>query len=82
MAHKEIDNIKYISFPFRTRDDDDSDIEFDDERNVANPPYPSYARELSEARARQRLEVVERDRAISTWNTSINKNRRRIRYSK
>lgn len=71
--YKKIDNINYFSLPYRTRDDDDddSDIDFDDERNVANPPYPSYLWELSEARARQRLEEVERDQAILTWNASI-----------
>jgi hypothetical protein len=70
-AYQEIDNIHYFSLPFRTRDDDDddSDVDFDDERNVANPPYPSYLWELSELRVRQRLEAVERNRAILTWNS-------------
>ena len=67
--YKKFDNINYFSFPFRTRDDEDeSDI---DERNIVNPPssYPPYHWDLAEARARQRLEVEERDQAILTWNT-------------
>jgi hypothetical protein len=35
-------NIYYHCLPFRTRDDiddDESDRDFDDERNIADPPY-------------------------------------------
>jgi hypothetical protein len=71
-AYQAIDNIYYFSLPFRTRDDDDeSDVDFDDDRNVENPPYPSYLWELSELRARQHLEAVERNHAIATWNSGV-----------
>jgi hypothetical protein len=70
-AYQAIDNIHYFFLPFCTRDDDDGDVDFDDERNVANPPYPSYLWELSELRARQRLEAVERNRVIVTWNSGV-----------
>ena len=40
----------------RDDDNDESDVDFDDDRNVANPPYPSYLWELSELRAHQHLE--------------------------
>ena len=63
--------IKYFSFPFCTRDDEDeSDVEFDDERNIVIPPYPSYHWDFVEARVRQRLEAEERDQAILTWNVT------------
>jgi hypothetical protein len=72
LAYQAIDNIYYFSLPFRTRDDDDeSDIDFDNDRNVANPPYPSYLWELSELRARQHLGAVERNHAITTWNSGV-----------
>ena len=74
-AYQQINNIYYFSLPFRTRDDDDdddeSDVDFDDDRNIANPPYPSYLSELSELRAHQHLEAVERNRAIVTWNSGV-----------
>jgi hypothetical protein len=72
-AYQAIDNIYYFSLPFRTRDDDDdeSDVDFDNDRNVANPPYPSYLWELSELRARQDLEAIERNHAIATWNSGV-----------
>lgn len=70
--YKAFGNIGYFVLPFRTRDDDDeSDRDFDDDRNIANPPYPSYLWELSEFRQRQRLEAVERDRTIVAWNSGI-----------
>ena len=70
-AYQAIDNIYYFSLPFRTREDDDeSDVDFDDDKNIANPPYPSYLWELSELRARQHLEV-ERNHAIATWNSGV-----------
>jgi hypothetical protein len=73
LAYQQINNIAYFSLPFRTRDDDDdkSDVDFDDDRNIANPPYPSYLWELSEMRAYQHLEAVERNRAIVTWNSGV-----------
>ncbi|KAF8231487.1 hypothetical protein L208DRAFT_1469460 [Tricholoma matsutake] len=63
-AYQQINNIAYFSLPFHTRDDDEdeSDVDFDDDRNIANPPYPSYLWELSEMRAYQHLEAVERNR--------------------
>ena len=64
-----IDN---VFLPFRIRDDDDeSDTDFDDERIILNPPYPSYLWEIAEARARQHFEAVQHDRAIVTWNSRI-----------
>ena len=62
-------NIHYFVLPFRTRDDVDvgNDRDFDDDRNIANPPYPSYLWELSELRERQRLEAIERHRTIVAW---------------
>ena len=71
--YQQINNIYHFSFPFRTRDDDDkeSDVDFDDERNIANPPYPSYLWDLSELRALQHLEAVERNHAIVTWNSGV-----------
>ena len=67
-------NIRHFSFPFHTREeaeDDESDFDFDCERNIANPPYPSYLIELAEARERQRMEDEERNRAIAAWNSKV-----------
>jgi hypothetical protein len=67
-----INNIHYFVLPSHTRDDDDeSDIDFDDDRNIANPPYPSYLWELSELRERQRLEAVERHHTIVAWSSGV-----------
>lgn len=73
--YKAINNINNFSFPFCTRDDNnDSDIDFDDERNIVDPPYPSYLWDLAFARAHRHMEVLERDQAILTWNASITTN--------
>ncbi|KAF5373230.1 hypothetical protein D9615_007414 [Tricholomella constricta] len=70
--YQQIDNIQHFVMPFRTRDDDDDgDVDFDDEGNVTNPPYPSYLWELSEARERRRLDAIERNRAIMAWNSGV-----------
>ena len=71
--YQAFNNIDYFVLPFRTRDDDDdeSDRDFDDDRNIANPPYPSYLWELSEFRERQRLEAIERHRSIVAWNSEV-----------
>jgi hypothetical protein len=70
--YKQIENIYHFTVPFRTGDDDDeSDFDFVDERNNANPPYPSYPIELVEARARQHLEDAERNCAIAEWNSRV-----------
>ncbi len=69
--YKEIENINFFTLPFRTEDDDESDFDFDDERNIANPPYPSYLVELAEARVRQRMEDAERNSAIAEWNSRV-----------
>jgi hypothetical protein len=66
-----IDNIHYFVFPFHTRDDDDDDRDFDDDRNLANPPYPSYFWDLYQMRNRERLEAEERNRDIVTWNPGV-----------
>jgi hypothetical protein len=73
-AYTDTHNICYFTCPFRTRDDDDdneSDIDFDDERSITNPPYPSYLWELAEVRARQYLEIAERNRGVLTWNFEV-----------
>jgi hypothetical protein len=69
--YRAFDNIYYFALPFRTRDDEDdtSDRDFGDERNIENPPYPSYRLELAAFRACQRLEAAERDHAIVAWNS-------------
>lgn len=72
--YRQIPNIYYFTVPFRTREEvenDESDFDFDDERNIANPPYPSYLIELAEARERQHLEDVERNQAIVAWNSEV-----------
>ena len=72
--YHQIQNIYYSALPFRTREDeedDESDRDFDDERNIANPPYPSYLNELAEAKMRQRLEDAERNQAIVEWNSEV-----------
>ncbi|KAM6493643.1 hypothetical protein JOM56_010004 [Amanita muscaria] len=72
--YKQIQNICYFSLPFRTREeaeDEEIDFDFDDERNIANPPYPSYPIELAEATARQHLEDAERNRDIGAWNSNV-----------
>ncbi|KAF9508913.1 hypothetical protein BS47DRAFT_1384578 [Hydnum rufescens UP504] len=53
--YQAVANIFHFALPFRTRDDDDdeSDRDFDDERNIADPPYPSYLWELAEFRLKQ-----------------------------
>ena len=69
--YRDIPYIQYFVHPFRTRDDDESDRDFDDERNIKDPPYPSYRFELAQWRAFQRLEAVERNRAIEEWNSGV-----------
>jgi hypothetical protein len=69
--YKSIKHIRYFVLPFRTRDDDESDRDFDDERNIADPPYPSYHFELAQWRAFQRLEAVERNHAIEEWKSGV-----------
>jgi len=66
--YQPFNNIHY--FVLRDDDDDESDRDFDD-RNISNPPYPSYLWELSELRERQRLEAVEHHRTIVTWNSDV-----------
>jgi hypothetical protein len=71
--YRTFNNIYHFVLPFRTRDDDDdeSDRDFDDERNIANPPYPSYPLELAEFRLRQHLEALEHDHTIMAWNSGV-----------
>jgi hypothetical protein len=73
VAYQNFANVNYFVRPFRTADDDDdeSDRSFDDPRNIANPPYPSYLIELSELRARQHSEEEERRHAIVAWNSGV-----------
>jgi len=41
--YRNVANIYYPTRTFRTEDEDyDDDFEFDDERNIQDPPYPSY----------------------------------------
>ena len=70
--YQHVENINHFTFPFCTKDDnDESDFDFDDERNIADPPYPSYLIELAEARARHHLEDVERNSAIMAWSSRV-----------
>ena len=69
--YKNIEHIRYFVLPFRTRDNDESDWDFDDERNIEDPPYPSHLIDLSQWRALQRLRAVERNRAIEEWNSGV-----------
>jgi hypothetical protein len=72
--YKQIQNICYISLPFRTREEvegEEIDLDFDDEINIANPPYPSYHIELAEATARLHLEDAERNCDIVAWNSRV-----------
>jgi hypothetical protein len=66
---REFGNISYFVRPSDDGDDDDddSDRDFDDPRNIANPPYPGYLFDLSQSKALQRLEKAERQRAILAW---------------
>ncbi|KAF5376936.1 hypothetical protein D9615_007294 [Tricholomella constricta] len=77
-AYQALANIHYLSLPFRTREEEEeegevgeSDVDFDDERNIANPPYPSYPWDLARSRARRHLEEEERERAIASWNSDV-----------
>ena len=67
----EIPQIHYFVLPFRTRDDDESDRDFDDERNIKDPSYPSYLFDLAQSRAFQCLEAVERNHAIEEWYSGV-----------
>jgi hypothetical protein len=71
--YQAVKNIFHFALPFRTRDDDDdeSDRDFDDDRNIADPPYPSYLSELAEFRVRQRLEALVLDQSIMAWNSGV-----------
>ncbi|KAJ3502084.1 hypothetical protein NLJ89_g9045 [Agrocybe chaxingu] len=71
-TYRQIPNIDHYSLPIRTKDDeDDSDIDFDDERNIENPPYPSYFWDLAASKAHQYLEAQERDSAIAKWTSGV-----------
>ena len=73
--YREISNITHFAFPFRTFDDDDdddeSDIEFDDPRNIENPPYPSYFWDLAAYRAGQCLNEEESRRRVAAWRSDV-----------
>jgi hypothetical protein len=66
----DIENITYFVRPGDDDDDDDdddSDRDFDDPRNIADPPYPGYLFDLGQLRQLQRLEKAERQQAILAW---------------
>lgn len=77
--YRNFGNVSYFVRPFHTgdggddsdEDDDESDRDFDDLRNIADPPYPSYFWDLAQARALQRLEEAERHQAILAWNSHV-----------
>ena len=72
--YKAFENILYFTHPFRTEeeDDDESDsMDFDDERNIQDPPYPSYFHDLCLFRAAKSLEEDERRQAVKTWRTGL-----------
>ena len=67
-------NIYHFVQPFRMRDgieDEESDRDFDDDRNIPDPSYPMYLRDLSELRECQRLEGIEHHRGIVAWSSSV-----------
>ena len=70
--YQEIQNIYAFVFPFCTCDDeDDSDRCFDDERNMKDPPCPSYFWDLARFQQSERLEAEERNQAIMDWSSGI-----------
>ena len=70
--YKDLANINHINLPFRTEDDDDDDDpEFDDPRNVEDPPYPSYLLDLAWSRRCQEVEEVEQRQDIERWRSVI-----------
>ena len=71
---REFSNISYFVQPGDSDDDDDdddSDRDFDDPRNIADPPYPGYLFDLNQSRALQHLEKAERHQAILAWNSGV-----------
>jgi hypothetical protein len=71
--YQDINNIAYFVNPFSTGedDDDDCDIDFNDDANLSNPPYPSYLWDLRELREHEHLEAEERNRDIVGWNSGV-----------
>jgi len=71
--YQAFNNIHYFVLPFHIRDNDndESDRNFDNDRNISNPPYPSYLWELSELREHQHLEAVECHHTIAAWNSDV-----------
>jgi len=47
-GYKGLQKIEHFLFPIRTTDDDDDDRNFDDPRNIEDPPYPSGPRLVKE----------------------------------
>ncbi len=67
-GYKGLQNIRHFLFPIRTTDDDDDDdLDFDDPRNIDDPPYPSYLLDLAWSRRCQQLEEQQRRQAIEGW---------------
>ena len=68
----DLQNIYAFILPFRTdEDEDDSDRDFDDERNIEDPPYPSYYWDLAQLRRSERLEAKEHDDTIMNWRSLV-----------
>ena len=63
----DLQNIYAFILPFRT----DEDENFDDERNIEDPPYPSYYWDLAQLRRSERLEAKERDDTIMNWRSLV-----------
>ncbi len=70
-AYKGIQNIEYFVLPIHTRDDDDDDPDFDDPRNIEDPPYPSYLLDLAWSRRCSQLEGEKRRQAIESWRSVV-----------
>jgi hypothetical protein len=70
--YKAFENILYFTHPFHTEEDDDDEcFDFDDERNIQDPPYPSYFHDLCLYWVGQLLEEDERCKAVRTWRTGL-----------
>jgi len=67
--YKSLPNINHFDMPFRTEDDDDR--EFDDPRNIEDPPYPSYLLDLAWSRRCQEVEEAEQRQDIKKWRSVI-----------
>ena len=68
--YKQIPNITFFAYPFKTADDDDSDDEFEDDVND-EPPYPSYRFDRFMGQQWERLQEQERSKEVAKWASEI-----------